>query len=92
MRPFVTALSLVLLASPAFADSARSPVKPLDLSDVPAQCQSVSRIPHSARTIEPALTAPAGPTVPDQTVTWLGSTDTTAQDGASDPCVSRGVS
>jgi len=53
MRTTATVFSIVLLATPVFAAPARS----IDLANVPQQCRSVSEVPRSARTIEPALSA-----------------------------------
>src|SRR5258706_14290329 len=73
MRTTATVFSIVLFASPVFA----GPSRPIALGNVPPQCRSVSEIPRSARTAEPAFSArvsaascmaeaaPADPTLKD---------------------------
>src|SRR5262245_61471123 len=53
MRPVVTSLSVVLLASSAVA----APKRPLDIGTVPLRCLSASAIPPSSLSAEPGLSA-----------------------------------
>lgn len=53
MRPAAIVLSSILL-SPAVS---AAPARPLDLASVPERCRSVTEIPPSARTAQPALSA-----------------------------------